>query len=429
MGNYPPRARSYAASTLRGKQHGSPLSRKATGRRQIAIPSPTRLVLDGSSAFGTGKSEPAYSECTLSGRLPIPRVGSVSFTSGGNSKEDLSEIRCRQTSGNILRKPYNAPMLEIDRVSKRYDGTLAVDGASFSARPGRILGLLGPNGAGKTSILRMVNNITKPDDGQVRLFGEVVGRGTQSAIGYMPEERGLYKNVKVGEQLIYLARLKGLGKEDARRAAHEWLHTLEAGDWRDKKPTELSRGMQQKVQFALALVHAPRLIVLDEPFSGLDPLNSALVERAIAERKAAGAIVVFASHRMEQVEQLCDDICLIAAGRVLIAGDLAQVRRRFGRNTVRLGFDGGADFVAKLAAAGRVEVRSQAEGRAELRLLGDCPPSAVLDAARAEADSLHLFQASYPSLREIFLEAVGGANAQREAGETGEMGKEIGKPN
>ena len=329
-------------------------------------------------------------------------------------------------------------MLEIDGVTKRYDGTLAVDGASFSARPGRILGLLGPNGAGKTSILRMVNNITKPDGGQVRLFGEVVGRGTQSAIGYMPEERGLYKNVKVGEQLIYLARLKGLGKEDARRAAHEWLHTLEAGDWRDKKPTELSRGMQQKVQFALALVHAPRLIVLDEPFSGLDPLNSALVERAIAERKAAGAIVVFASHRMEQVEQLCDDICLIASGRVLIAGDLAQVRRRFGRNTVRLGFDGAGDFVAKLVAAGRVEVRSQAEGRAELRLLGDCPPSVVLDAARAEAESLHLFQASYPSLREIFLEAVGAANAQREAdetgetgetGEVGETGEEMEKPN
>ena len=305
-------------------------------------------------------------------------------------------------------------MLEIDHVTKRYDGTLAVDGASFSARPGRILGLLGPNGAGKTSILRMVNNITKPDGGQVRLFGEVVGRGTQSAIGYMPEERGLYKNVKVGEQLVYLARLKGLGKEESRRAAREWLDTLEAADWRDKKPTELSRGMQQKVQFALALVHAPRLIVLDEPFSGLDPLNSALVEQAIAERKAAGAIVVFASHRMEQVEQLCDDICLIASGRVLIAGDLTEVRRRFGRNTVQLGFDGDGDFVAELAAAGRVEVRSQAEGCAELHLLGDCPPEAVLDAVRASADSLHLFQASYPSLREIFIEAVGGANAQRE---------------
>ena len=307
------------------------------------------------------------------------------------------------------------PMLEIDGVTKRYDGTLAVDGASFNARPGRILGLLGPNGAGKTSILRMVNNITKPDGGQVRLFGEVVGRGTQSAIGYMPEERGLYKNVKVGEQLIYLARLKGLAKEDAKRAAEEWLGVLEATDWRDKKPTELSRGMQQKVQFALALIHAPRLIVLDEPFSGLDPLNSALVERAIAERKAAGAIVVFASHRMEQVEQLCDDICLIASGRVLIAGDLEQVRRQFGRNTVQLGFDGAGDFIGELAAAGRVEVRTQAEGRAELRLLGDCPPEAVLDAARAGADSLHLFQASYPSLREIFLEAVGAANVESQA--------------
>ena len=304
-------------------------------------------------------------------------------------------------------------MLEIDGVTKRYDGTLAVDDASFAARPGRILGLLGPNGAGKTSILRMVNNITKPDGGEVRLFGDVVGRAAQSAIGYMPEERGLYKNVKVGDQLVYLARLKGLAKADARRAAGEWLRVLEAEDWRDKRPTELSRGMQQKVQFALALVHAPRLLVLDEPFSGLDPINSALMERAINERKADGAIIVFASHRMEQVEQLCDDICLIASGRILIAGDIMDVKRRFGRNTVHLGFDGDGAFVERLAAAGQVEVRARKAGRAELRLLGDYSATALLDAARDGAQSLHLFRASYPSLREIFLEAVGAATAQR----------------
>ena len=302
-------------------------------------------------------------------------------------------------------------MLEIDRVTKRYDGTLAVDDASFAAQPGRILGLLGPNGAGKTSILRMVNNITKPDAGQVRLFGDVVGRASQAAIGYMPEERGLYKQVKIGDQLVYLARLKGLTKADAKRAATRWLRTLQAEEWRHKRPPELSRGMQQKVQFALALIHGPRLLVLDEPFSGLDPINSALMEQVIAEQKAAGAIIVFASHRMEQVETLCDDICLIASGRILLAGDITAVKKRFGRNTVQLGFDGDGAFLEELAAAGRVEVRTRGDGRAEVRLLGDYSAEALLDAARAGSDTLHLYAASYPTLREIFIKAVGDAGA------------------
>lgn len=302
-------------------------------------------------------------------------------------------------------------MLEIDRVTKRYDGTLAVDDASFAAQPGRILGLLGPNGAGKTSILRMVNNITKPDAGQVRLFGDVVGRASQAGIGYMPEERGLYKQVKIGDQLVYLARLKGLAKADAQRAATRWLRTLQAEEWRHKRPPELSRGMQQKVQFALALIHGPRLLVLDEPFSGLDPINSALMEQVIAEQKASGAIIVFASHRMEQVETLCDDICLIASGRILLAGDITAVKKRFGRNTVQLGFDGDGAFLEELAAADRVEVRAQGDGRAEVRLLGDYSAEALLDAARAGSDTLHLYAASYPTLREIFIKAVGDAGA------------------
>ena len=304
-------------------------------------------------------------------------------------------------------------MLQIDNVSKRYNGTLAVDGATFEARPGRILGLLGPNGAGKTSILRMVNNITKPDAGAVRLFGEVVGRATQADTGYMPEERGLYKQVKVLDQLAYLAQLKGIEKEDARRRAGEWLGRLEAHDWRHKKPTELSRGMQQKVQFALALIHGPRLIVLDEPFSGLDPINSALMEDVIAERKAAGVITVFASHRMEQVEELCDDICLIAQGRILIASDLDEVKKSFGRNTVQLRFEGDGAFVERLAAGGQVEVRGRGPGRADLRLLGDYGVTALLDEARAGVRTLYTFSASYPTLREIFIHAVSEAARER----------------
>ena len=304
-------------------------------------------------------------------------------------------------------------MLEIDQVTKRYSGTLAVDAVSFKAQPGRILGLLGPNGAGKTSTLRMVNNITKPDAGEVRLDGQVIGRGTQRHIGYMPEERGLYRQMTVFDQLVYLGRLKGLGSADAKRAANHWLEVLEASDWRHKRPRDLSKGMQQKVQFALALLHSPRLLILDEPFSGLDPINSALLEQAIAERKSTGAIIVFASHRMEQVEELCDDICLIAAGRILIAGDLAEVKRSFGRNTVRLGFAGSDQFVRDLAAAGSVQVLKSGPEHAELRLLNGFSPDAVLDRAREAVDSLHQYAANYPSLREIFIEAVAASRSSQ----------------
>ena len=300
-------------------------------------------------------------------------------------------------------------MLEVDQVTKRYDGKLAVDRASFNARPGRILGLLGPNGAGKTSILRMVNDITKPDAGAVRLDGQAVGRATQAAIGYMPEERGLYKNVAVVEQLIYLARLKGLSRGAARRSAERWLEALDADDWHHRRPRELSRGMQQKVQFALALVHSPRLLILDEPFSGLDPINSALMEQVIRERKADGAIVIFASHRMEQVEDLCDEICLIANGRIVLDGDLGSVKRSFGRDTVSLEFEGDAGFLQRLADAGQVDVVRNIDGRAELRILAGYSASQLLDAARDETDTLHQYSATYPTLREIFIRVVGSA--------------------
>ena len=297
-------------------------------------------------------------------------------------------------------------MLEVDRVTKRYDGTLAVDGASFNAHPGRILGLLGPNGAGKTSLMRIVNNVTKPDSGEVRLGGRVVDRATQAATGYMPEERGLYKNVRVVDQLAYLAELKGIGRAQARKRAEAWLDALGARELGARRPRELSRGMQQKVQFALALVHDPQLLILDEPFSGLDPLNSALMEQLVRERKAAGAIVVFASHRMEQVEDLCDDICLMAAGRIVIAGDLMDVKRRHGRNTVSLEFDGDGSFLDRLAETGRIELLHNVDGRAELRLLDGYRPNALLDAVRAQTDALHRYVATYPSLRDIFIAAV-----------------------
>lgn len=306
-----------------------------------------------------------------------------------------------------------ASSLEVDRVAKRYGRKLAVDGVSFAARPGRVLGLLGPNGAGKTSILRMICNITLPDAGEVRLAGRRVGRREQSRIGYMPEERGLYRQASVVDQLAYVARLKGLSGRQAGQAANRWLAALEASEWRHKRPRELSRGMQQKVQFALALVHSPALVILDEPFSGLDPLNSALMEQVIRERAADGAIVLFASHRLEQVEDLCDEICLIADGQVLVEGDLMAVKRGFGRNAVRLDYAGSGGFLRRLADEGRVDILSEREGRAELRLGEGCTGAEVLDAAQAETDELHHFSVNYPSLREIFVREVEAARAEQ----------------
>lgn len=311
-------------------------------------------------------------------------------------------------------------MLEVRSVTKRYGATLAVNGASLAARPGRILGLLGPNGAGKTSILRMVNNITQPDSGEVRLDGAIVGRQTQRRIGYMPEERGLYRNVKVVDQLIYLARLKGLPRPEAQRRANHWLEVLEAADYRGKRPRELSRGMQQKVQFALALLHEPRLVILDEPFSGLDPLNSAVMERVIRACRDRGAIVIFASHRMEQVEDLCDAICLIAKGRIVLDGDLDAVKRSFGRDTVQLEYSGSPAFLDRLSAEGRVDVLKSANGRAELRLADGYRSGDFLDAVRRETDDIHRFAASHPSLREIFVRAVTREHRQEQQEQQGQ---------
>ena len=217
-------------------------------------------------------------------------------------------------------------MLELREVSKRYRTTLAVDRASFEAHPGRVLGLLGPNGAGKSSILRMITNITWPDCGEVLLDGARIIRETQSQIGYMPEERGLYRHMRVLDQLVYIGRLKGLSAGDARSRAEFLLARLGAEDWARKRPRDLSRGMQQKVQFALTLIASPRVLILDEPFSGLDPLNAQLMEEVIREHRDAGGIILFASHLMEQVEGLCDEICLIAEGRVLITGELQAIR-------------------------------------------------------------------------------------------------------
>ena len=315
-----------------------------------------------------------------------------------------------------------APALRLENVTKRYGQTVAVDDVSFTAEPGRLFGLLGPNGAGKSSTIRMITYITTPDAGTVTFGGETAGPGTQRRMGYLPEERGLYKKMKVGEQLVYLAQLKGMETRAAERSVREWLDRFGASDWYGKRVDELSKGMQQKVQFVSTVAHDPDLCIFDEPFSGLDPINADVLQETIVELRERGKTVLFASHRMEQVERLCDDLCLISQGRVVLRGTVSEVKARYGRDTATVEFDGPAAWLDRLAEGGAVRVLTQSEGRAELRLAGGSPND-VLAAALAGGVEVTQFGLHAPPLTEIFRTAVAEGGAA-----PGSRGSEDGGP-
>jgi len=296
--------------------------------------------------------------------------------------------------------------LSVDHVTKRYGDFVAVNQVTFEAQPGRILGLLGPNGAGKTSTIRMIAFITVPDEGEIRFNGRSVGPESQQQMGYLPEERGLYKKLKVEEQLRYLAELKGLNRAEASRRIRYWLERFDLLAWAGKKTQELSKGMQQKIQFIATILPEPRLIILDEPFSGLDPINAELLREIIQDLKEEGRTILFASHRMEQVEQLCDDICLISRGEILVKGPLRDVKRSFGRDTIILEFDGNDAFLDELQAQGLVRIGNRSHHRAELHLLDGTPARRILEAALHHADDVYRFQLVEPPLSEIFINVV-----------------------
>ena len=301
-------------------------------------------------------------------------------------------------------------MLSVSSVTKKYATKLAVDRVSFSVDKGRIFGLLGPNGAGKTSTIRMIAFITMPDEGEIRFQDRTVGAWSQRVMGYLPEERGLYKKMRVRDQLEYLAALKGMSSSDASDAITYWLDRFEASSWGSKKIEELSKGMQQKVQFIATVAHKPQLLIFDEPFSGLDPLNAELLQEVIFELKEDGRTILFASHRMEQVEQLCDDICLVSDGRVVLDGALRDVKNSFGRNVINLEFSGSTDFLTQLETVGNIRVINKTQNRAEVRLLDGTEPRTVLEASIANLDEIHKFELVEPSLNEIFIAVVSGAD-------------------
>ena len=231
-------------------------------------------------------------------------------------------------------------ILEIKQVIKEYENKKALDSISLNVNEGKIFGLLGPNGAGKTTLIRIINQITAPDKGEIIFSGERFKREHIQNIGYLPEERGLYKSMKVGEQCLYLAQLKGLSKNEAKQKIHHLFKKLDMLDWINKKVEELSKGMAQKVQFVSTVLHQPKLIILDEPFTGFDPINSEIIKNEIIALKESGSTIILSTHRMESVEELCDDIALINSGQCILKGSVNEIKNNFKEHIFEVQFEG-----------------------------------------------------------------------------------------
>ena len=295
------------------------------------------------------------------------------------------------------------PVVELAGVTKVYENKVAVNDLSLSIEAGQMFGLLGPNGAGKTSSIRMMMGITIPDSGRVSLFAKPFERQSLDRVGYLPEERGLYKKMKVMDQLIFFGRLHGIAAEDARKRGTEWARRMEIADALDKKTEELSKGMQQKIQLIATLLHDPGLIVMDEPFSGLDPVNAVLVERTLLELKDEGRAILFSTHRMDQVEKLCDAICLINGGQAVLSGRVREVKSRYKRDHVIVEFEGSSSFLN----SDQVAEAKNFSGHAEIRLKPQGDAQKLLREAAAVA-TIYRFELVEPSLEEIFIRTVGG---------------------
>ncbi len=297
------------------------------------------------------------------------------------------------------------PVVELAGVTKAYDTKVAVNNLSLTIEAGQMFGLLGPNGAGKTSSIRMMMGITIPDSGTVSLFDKPFERASLDRVGYLPEERGLYKKMKVIDQLVFFGSLHGLTADDARKHATVWAERMEIADALQKKTEELSKGMQQKIQFISCLLHKPGLIVMDEPFSGLDPVNAVLAERMLLELKDQGNTILFSTHRMDQVEKLCESICLINNGRAVLAGKVREIKSRYERNHVIVEFEGNSAFLK----SDEVAEAKNFSGHAEIRLKPHGDAQKLLREAVSMA-TIYRFELLEPSLEEIFIQTVGGAD-------------------
>ncbi len=302
-------------------------------------------------------------------------------------------------------------ILEVQNLKKYYATQKAVDDISFTLTPGSIFGLLGPNGAGKTTLIRMLTGITYPDEGQVIFHGRPFDPVNDILkIGYMPEERGLYKKMKIGEQAIYLARLKGLSKLDAMEKVREWFVRFDMQSWWTKKVEDLSKGMSQKLQFVTTVLHEPKLIILDEPFSGLDPVNANLIKDEIFRLAKNGASIIFSTHRMEQVEEICDHIILVNKGQKILDGTVKGVKQQFKENLFSISIDNIPDNI--IAAA--FDVQRKASDGLVVKIKEGHIPNEVLQHFLSAGNNISGFSEVLPSLNEIFIRLVGDTATARQ---------------
>lgn len=302
-------------------------------------------------------------------------------------------------------------ILQLDNVRKTYQQHVAVDNVSFSVPEGSIFGLLGPNGAGKTSLIRIITTITRADSGVVYLNGAKLNRTHPSQIGYMPEERGLYKKMKVGEHLLYLAQLKDLSKKEAKSKIDHWLEKFEIQDWWNKKVEELSKGMQQKIQFVATVVHEPKLLILDEPFSGLDPINTNLIKDEIRELQQKGTSIIFSTHRMEQVEEICEEIVLINKGKNVLEGKMDAIKNEFKENLFSINYDGNLPQNVVPNSA----IVSNEPGKLVVRLENANASNQLVNNLISKGLFLRSFNEILPTLNEIFIKQVEGDGKRQTA--------------
>lgn len=296
-------------------------------------------------------------------------------------------------------------ILEANNIIKEYTGHRALDDVSVHVPAGSVYGLLGPNGAGKTTLIRIINHITAPDSGSVTFDGHTLTGADIAQIGYLPEERGLYKKMRVGEQALFFARLKGMSAADAKAALNQWFERLEMTGWWDKKVEELSKGMAQKVQFVITVLHRPKLLIFDEPFSGFDPINANLLKREILRLRDEGATVIFSTHNMSSVEELCDSISLIDRSRVILSGNVNQLRRQYGDKSYIIEYTGDAATLREAITPLAVITNDETQGMMTVKLQPGAERRDLIAAAN-NAVELNSFSPVLPSMDNIFISAV-----------------------
>jgi ABC-2 type transport system ATP-binding protein len=302
-------------------------------------------------------------------------------------------------------------ILEVNHLKKYYATQKAVDDISFSLAPGSIFGLLGPNGAGKTTLIRMITGILFPDEGEISFQGRPFDPVNDIlSIGYMPEERGLYKKMKIGEQALYLARLKGLSKQEAMEKVKQWFVRFDMQSWWNKKVEDLSKGMSQKLQFVTTVLHTPKLIILDEPFSGLDPVNANLIKDEIFNLAKNGASIIFSTHRMEQVEEICDHIILVNKGSKILDGTVKQVKQQFKENLFSIGYD----TTNNIITGGSFDIVGSNENELTVKIKEGYTSNQVLQHFINAGVTIHSFHEQLPSLNEIFIKLVAGTPTTRQ---------------